>query len=65
MIRKINEKARRALKKSLILTSALLLTATGCKELAALSGGPDANAVQKTGLREFFRDHGFADLSPS
>ena len=54
MIRKINEKARSTLKMSLILTSALLLTATGCEELAAVSGAPDANAVQKTGLGKIY-----------
>ena len=39
----------------LILSGALLLTASGCKELAALSGGPDANGVQETGPVQIYK----------
>ncbi len=51
-----NRKIVKGWKGLLVLAGALLLVtaATGCEELAALSGGPNANAVQETGLGEFY-----------
>ncbi len=48
MIRKINEKARRALKKSLILGGALLFIAaiTGCDELSAADAPGLSNGIR-------------------
>ena len=54
MIRKINEKARRALKKSLLLVGALLFVTAvaGCDELGVASNVNERAAAEfKTGAR--------------
>ena len=51
-----NRKIVKGWKGLLVLAGALLLVtaATGCEELAAVSGALDANAVQNTGLGEVY-----------
>ena len=47
MIRKINEKARKALKKSLLLGGAILFVtaATGCDKLSVVQGADDPGSA--------------------
>lgn len=63
MIRKINEKARRALKTSLILGGAMLFVAAvgGCDELGVVQGADDPGeaVMAKADVRSGINIHGY------